>query len=135
LAAAIGCVVGSDVAKASQVVCALAAPAGAVLRKSTPMPASTAGYAQVGDWLPGWSRGDPASVLMGLESTGSLWEPLDEALPQAGDTVLVLNPHQTAAGAASLGWRAKTAGIAAHTLARGRLAGWARASTVPDEAV
>jgi len=31
--------------------------------------------------------------------------------------------------------RAKTDGIDAHTLARGLLAGWARASTVPDETV
>jgi len=48
---------------------------------------------------------------------------------------LRLNPHQTAAWATSLGLRAKTDGIDAHTLARGLLAGWARASTVPDETV
>jgi transposase len=45
------------------------------------------------------------------------------------------SPHQTASWAASLGLRAKTAGLDARTLARGLLAGWARASTVPDETV
>jgi transposase len=49
--------------------------------------------------------------------------------------VLLLNPHQTASWAASLGLRAKTDGIDAQTLARGLLAGWARASSVPDETV
>ncbi len=64
-----------------------------------------------------------------------LWETLYEALTQAGYTVLVLNPRQTASWAASLGLRAKTDGIDAQTLARGLLASYARASTLPSEAV
>lgn len=131
----IGCVVGIDVAKTSHVVCALDAPSGTVRLKSTAIPATAAGYAQVVGWLREWAAGDPARLLIGLESTGSLWEPLYDALTQAGYRVLLLNPHQTASWAASLGLRAKTDGIDAHTLARGLLAGWARASTVPDETV
>jgi transposase len=49
--------------------------------------------------------------------------------------VLVLNPRQTSSWATSLGLRAKTDGVDAQTLARGLLAGYARASTVPDETV
>ena len=45
------------------------------------------------------------------------------------------SPRQTAVWAASLGRRAKTAGLDAHTLARGLLAGYARGSTVPSETV
>jgi transposase len=126
-------VVGIDVAKAAHVVCALEAPSGTLWLKSTPIPATSAGHAQLLAWLGAW--GEPAALLLGLESTGSLWEPLYDALTQAGYTVLLLNPHQTAAWATSLGLRAKTDGIDAHTLARGLLAGWARASTVPDETV
>jgi transposase len=33
---------------------------------------------------------------MGLEASGVRWEPLDDALTQAGSRVLVLNPRQTA---------------------------------------
>jgi transposase len=129
----IGCVVGIDVAKSTHVVCALQAPSGALRLKSTAIPATAEGHAQLLDWLSGW--GEPASLLIGLESTGSLWEPLYDALTQAGHAVVLLNPHQTASWATSLGLRAKTDGIDAHTLARGLLAGWARASTVPDETV
>lgn len=64
-----------------------------------------------------------------------LWEPLSDALTQAGDTVLVLTPRQTASWAASLGLRAKTEQADALTLARGLLAGLARASTLPTEEV
>jgi transposase len=131
----IGCVVGIDVAKSAHVVCALDAPGGGVRLKSTPIPATAAGHAQLLDWLAAWAEGEPARLLIGLESTGSLWEPLYDALTRAGYAVLLLNPHQTAAWAASLGLRAKTDGIDAHTLARGLLAGWARASTVPDETI
>jgi transposase len=131
----IGCVVGIDVAKASHVICALEAPSGAVRLKSTPIPATAEGYTQVVGWLREWAGGDPARLLIGLEATGSLWEPLYDALVHAGYAVLLLNPHQTASWAASLGLRAKTDGIDAHTLARGLLAGWARASAVPDETV
>ena len=131
----IRCVVGIDVAKSAHVVCALEAPSGAVRLKSTPIPATGAGYAQLVEWLDTWAAGDPAQLLIGLESTGSLWEPLYDALMRAGYGVLLLNPHQTASWASSLGLRAKTDGIDAHTLARGLLAGWARASSVPDETV
>jgi transposase len=129
----IRCVVGIDVAKSAHVVCALEAPSGTVRLKSTPIPATAAGHAQLLEWLGEW--GAPATLLIGLESTGSLWEPLYDALCQAGYAVVLLNPHQTASWASSLGLRAKTDGIDAHTLARGLLAGWARASTVPDELV
>ena len=79
--------------------------------------------------------GQARGLLIGLEATGVLWEPLYEAVTQAGYTVLVLNPRQTSSWAASLGLRAKTDGIDAQTLARGLLAGYARASTLPSEAV
>src|SRR5215469_11003510 len=127
----IRCVVGIDVAKASHVVCALEAPSGAVRQRALRIAASAEGYAQLVGWLKAW--GDPELVLIGLEATGVLWEPLYEAVTQAGYTVLVLNPRQTSSWAASLGLRAKTDGIDAHTLARGLLAGYARASTLPSE--
>lgn len=133
--AQIRCVVGIDVAKASHVVCALEVPSGAVRRKSTKIAASAAGYAELLGWLHIWDAGDPATVLVGLEATGSLWEPLYDALSRAGYAVVLLNPHQTAAWASSLGLRAKTDGIDALTLARGLLAGWARASTIPSETI
>ncbi len=135
LSSEIRCVVGIDVAKSAHVVCALEAPSGAVRLKSTPIPATAAGYAHLVEWLGTWAAGEPSRLLIGLESTGSLWEPLYDALTQAGYTAVLLNPHQTAAWASSLGLRAKTDGIDAHTLARGLLAGWARASSVPDETV
>jgi transposase len=130
-------VVGIDVAKSAHVVCALEAPSGTVRLKSTPIPATTDGYAQLLKWLQEWaaSADHPAALLIGLESTGSLWEPLYDALSHAGYAVVLLNPHQTASWAASLGLRAKTDETRAHTLARGLLAGWARASSVPDETV
>jgi transposase len=133
LPAEIRCVVGIDVAKSAHVVCALQAPSGAPRLKSTSIPATAQGHAQVLAWLQAW--GEPSALLIGMESTGSLWEPLYDALTQAGYQVLLLNPHQTASWATSLGLRAKTDGIDAHTLARGLLAGWARASSVPDETV
>ena len=70
-------------------------------------------------------------MLIGLEATGVLWEPLYDALTQAGYSVLVLNPRQTASWAASLGLRAKTDEADALTLARGLLAGLARARPCP----
>lgn len=127
----IRCVVGIDVAKASHVVCALEAPSGAVRQRTQRIEASAEGYAQLVGALKQW--GDPETLLIGLEATGVLWEPLYEAVTQAGYTVLVLNPRQTSSWAASLGLRAKTDGIDAHTLARGLLAGYARASTLPSE--
>jgi transposase len=59
------------------------------------------------------------------------WEPLYDALTQAGYTVLVRNPRQTASWASSLGLHATTDNADALTLARGLLAGLARASTLP----
>src|SRR5215467_8158672 len=88
----IGCVVGIDVAKASHVVCALAVPSGAVRLKSTPIPATAESYTQLVGWLGEWAEGDPTRVLIGLESTGSLWEPLYDTLVQAGYEVLVREP-------------------------------------------
>ena len=131
----IRCVVGIDVAKTAHVVCALDAPSGSVRLKSTPIPATADGYARLVGWLREWDGDEPGTLLIGMESTGSLWEPLYDALTQASYPVVLLNPHQTAAWATSLGLRAKTDGIDAHTLARGLLAGWARASAVPDETV
>src|SRR5215470_3855266 len=48
---------------------------------------------------------------------------------------MLLNPHQTAAWASRLGVRAKTDGSDALPLARGLLAGWARARTVPSQTI
>ncbi len=131
--AEIRCVVGIDVAKQTHVVCALEAPSGAMRHKPSQISASTEGYARVQQWLHSWA--DPGAILIGMEATGTLWEPLYEALTQAGYHVLLLNPRQTASWAASLGLRAKTDGIDAHTLARGLLAGLARASTLPTETI
>jgi transposase len=77
----------------------------------------------------------PGSVLIGVEATGCLWEPLYDALTQAGYRVLVLNPRQTAAQAAAQGLRAKTDRIDAQTLARGLLAGYGQGSTLPSDTV
>jgi transposase len=131
VSAQIRCVVGIDVAKASHVVCALEAPTGTPRQRAAKIAATAEGYAQLVEWLKQW--GAPAELLIGLEATGVLWEPLYEAVTQAGYSVLVLNPRQTSSWAASLGLRAKTDGIDAHTLARGLLAGYARASTLPSE--
>ena len=132
----IRCVVGIDVAKQAHVVCALEVPSGAVRHKPSRIEATAAGYALLRSWLQTWAEGGPPeTVLIGLEATGSLWEPLYDILTQAGYAVLLLNPRQTAAWASSLGLRAKTDGIDAQTLARGLVAGWARGSTLPSEAV
>lgn len=127
------CVVGIDVAKQAHVVCALEAPSGAVRQKPSRIEASAEGYALLRSWLQEW--GTPDALVVGLEATGPLWEPLYESLSQAGYGVLLLNPRQTASWAASLGLRAKTDGLDAQTLARGLLAGLARASTLPSESV
>lgn len=126
-------VVGIDVAKRSHTVCAIAAPAGTIHLRPRAIPATAEGYAALCSLLRSW--GPPETILLGLEATGCLWEPLYESLTHAGYTVLVLNPRQTASWATSLGLRAKTDGIDAHTLARGILAGYARASNLPSETV
>ncbi len=127
------CVVGIDVAKQAHVVCALEAPSGAVRHKASRIEANAEGYALLRSWLQDW--GTPETLVLGLEATGPLWEPLYESLTQAGYMVLLLNPRQTASWATSLGLRAKTDGLDAQTLARGLLAGLARASTLPSETV
>jgi transposase len=133
LAPEIRYVVGIDVAKRSHTVCALDAQTGKVHLRPRTLEATAAGYAALGTLLQGW--GAPETILVGVEAPGCLWEPLYEALTQAGYAVLVLNPRQTAAWAAGLGLRAKTDGLDAQTLARGLLAGYARGSTLPSETV
>src|SRR5262249_55409440 len=94
------------------------------------------GHPQLWGWLTSW--GGPDTIVLGMEATeatGPLWEPLDDALTQAGYSVLLLKARQTASWASSLGLRAKTAELDAHTLPCGLLAGLARASTLPDETV
>jgi transposase len=129
----IQCVVGIDVAKRSHVVCAIDARTGKLRQRPKSIEASSEGYAELKRWLATW--GTPQALLIGLEATGTLWEPLYDALTHAGYAVLLLNPRQTAAWAAGLGLRAKTDGLDAQTLARGLLAGLARASVLPSEMV
>lgn len=133
LAPEIHCVVGIDVAKHSHMVCALEAPTGQMCHKASRIEATAEGYAQLRSWLATW--GTVEQVLIGMEATGPLWEPLYEQLTHDGYRVLVLNPRQTSSWASSLGLRAKTDGIDAHTLARGLLAGLARESALPSESV
>jgi transposase len=128
------CIVGIDVAKRSHVVCALDVPTGAVRQKPLKIEATAEGYRQLRGHLARWAI--PAALLIGMEATGSLWEPLYDALTQAGYRVLVRTPRQTAAWATGLGLpglRAKTDGVDAQTLARGLLAGSARPSVLPSE--
>lgn len=127
------CVAGIDVAKAAHTVCALEAPSGKVRQRPKSIAATAEGHGELCQWLTQW--GGPEAVLIGLEATGSLWEPLYDALARAGYQVLVLNPRQTSSWSQSLGLRAKTDGIDAQTIARGLLAGYARASTLPAETV
>jgi transposase len=133
LSAEIRCVVGIDVAKHAHMVCALEVPSGAVRHKPSRIAATGEGYAVLCSWLQEW--GPPEAVLIGVEATGVLWEPLYDAVAQAGYTVLVLNPRQTASWAASLGLRAKTDGQDAQMLARGLLAGLGRGSVLPSETI
>ena len=133
LPAEVRCVVGVDVAKRSHVVCAVEVASGTVRQKALKIPATAEGYTHLQAQLAQW--GAPHQVLVGVEATGCLWEPLYDALTRAGYQVVVLNPRQTAAWAASLGLRAKTDGLDAQTLARGLLAGYARASVLPSETV
>jgi transposase len=126
-------VVGIDVAKRRHVACVLEAVTGAVRQKGVDIEATADGYRAFQRLLGRW--GTPAETLVGMEATGCLWEPLYDTLTHAGYPVVLLNPRQTAAWAASLGLRAKTDGIDAHTLARGLGAGYARASSMPDETV
>jgi transposase len=126
-------VVGIDVAKRSHTICALDAHTSTIHLRPRTIAATAEGYAALRSLLQSW--GPPETILLGLEATGCLWEPLYESLTGAGYTVLVLNPRQTASWATSLGLRAKTDGIDAHTLARGLLAGYARASSLPSETV
>jgi len=133
LAATIRLVVGVDVAKRRHVACALDAGTGAVHQKGIGIAATADGDAQFQHVLARWAH--PVETLVGMEATGCLWGPLDDALQQAGYQVIVLNPRQTAAWATSLGLRAKTDGIDATTLAQGLRAGYGRASALPGETV
>jgi transposase len=126
-------VVGIDIAKLAHVYCMIEVASGAVQGRPRSIRATQSGYQELVAALR--PCGAPATVLVGLEATGCLWEPLYDALSQAGYTVLVLNPRQTAAWATALGLRAKTDSIDAHTLARGLLAGYGRGSTLPSETV
>jgi transposase len=126
-------VVGIDIAKLAHVYCVIEVASGTVQGRPRSIPATQSGYQELLAALRG--GGAPSTVLIGLEATGCLWEPLYEALSQAGYTVLVLNPRQTAAWATALGLRAKTDRIDAQPLARGLLAGYGRASTLPSETV
>ena len=126
-------VIGIDVAKASHVVCALDVRSGTVLQRPRSIAATAEGYADLCQWLTQW--GGPETVLVGLEATGCLWEPIHDTLTRSGYQVLVLNPRQTSSWSASLGLRAKTDSIDAQTIARGLLAGYARASTLPPEII
>jgi transposase len=127
------CVVGIDVAKRSHVVGAVEAATGKVRQRPKQLEATRAGYAELREWLAVW--GAPETLLIGVEATGTLWEPLYDAVTQAGYQVVVLNPRQTAAGATGLGLRAKTDGLDAQTLAHGLRAGLGRASVLPTETV
>jgi transposase len=83
--AEIRCVVGIDVAKQAHVVCALDAPSGALRHKPSPIETTREGYALLLSWLATWRAGaQPETVLIGLEATGVLWEPLYDALTPAG---------------------------------------------------
>jgi transposase len=126
-------VVGIDIAKLAHVYCVIEVASGTVQGRPQSIPATQSGYQELLAALRGC--GVPRGVAIGLEATGCLWEPLYEALSQAGYAVLVLNPRQTAAWAAALGLRAKTDRIDAHTLALGLLAGYGRGSTLPSETV
>lgn len=51
------CVVGIDVAKPAQVVCALEAPGGALCHKPSPIEATPEGSALLLSWLATWRAG------------------------------------------------------------------------------
>ena len=87
LVAEIRCVVGIAVAKQAHMVCALQAPSGTVVRTPSRIAATADGHAHLWGWLASW--GGPTTILLGMEATGPLWEPLDDALTQAGYTVLL----------------------------------------------
>lgn len=129
----IRCVVGIDVAKRGHVVSAPEAPTGRWRRRPKPIAATAEGDARLrgrpGQW------GTAEGLLIGVEATGSVWEPPYDARTRAGYRVVVLNPRQTASRATSPGLRAEADGIDAHTIARGLLAGYGRASTLPDETI
>ena len=86
-------VIGTDVAKASRTACALEASWSKVRQRPRFSAATTEGYAERCRRLA--QRGGPEAVLVGLEATGSIWEPLHDALTDASCQVLVLNPRQT----------------------------------------
>lgn len=85
----IRCVVASTWPASAHVVCALEAPSGSVRLKSTSIHATDEGHAQLLEWQASWAEGEPARLLIGQESTGSLWEPLYDALTQASYPVVL----------------------------------------------
>lgn len=126
LAPEMHCVVGIDVARAGA--CGLRARGtqrgGAPQAEShrvVPWRRAPKGYAQVRAWLESW--GTPETILLGLEATGPLWEPLYDTLTHAGYTVLLLNPRQTASWAASLGLRARNRWIGCADAGAGSVGG------------
>ena len=94
-------IVGIDIAKQSHKVCILHAPDGKIIHKPFSMDATLEGVTHLLEII----RQLPAagSCVVGMESTGILWEPLYDALTQAGYPVVLLNPRQTASWAESLG--------------------------------
>jgi transposase len=115
-------VVGIDIAKQAHVYCVVEVATASVRVLPQTITATAAGYQELVTTLQ--HLAPAGSVLIGVEATGCLWEPLYEALTQAEYRVLVLNPRQTSAWTAALGLRAKTDRIDAQTLARGLLAGY-----------
>ncbi len=78
----IRCVVGIDVANRSHLVCALDAATAKPRQRPQSIAANADGYAQLRTWLTPW--GTPQALLIGLEATGCLWEPLYDTLTRAG---------------------------------------------------
>ena len=71
------CVVGIDVAKQTHVVCALEAPTGVRRHQPSQIEATREGDALLLSWVAtGRASAQPEAVLIGLEATGVLWEPL-----------------------------------------------------------
>jgi transposase len=126
-------VVGIDIAKQAHVYCVVEVATARVRVPPQTSSATAVGYQELVRTLQ--QLGPAGSVLIGVEATGCLWEPLYAALTQAQYRVLVRTPRQTSAWAAALGLRAKTDRSAAQTLARGLLAGYGQASTLPSDTV
>lgn len=77
----------------------------------------------------------PACTVIGLEATGHLWENLEGYLRNAGYSVVLLNPLQTARYHEVLRKKAKTDDVDAYVIAGLIRSGEAVASYVPDEQI